>query len=807
MNLSSSLNANKSQTNGAWLATALPQPGYFSQPFPSIFENKPVIREPADKKILIVNDMPDQLELMRKLLRQAGYMVSTALSGREGVEATLSEHPDLIISDISMPELDGIEMCRLIRQHSAVGAIPILLVSAIRKDSESVVAGLRAGADDFLEAPYDPLRLITKVAQLIERSEIEQRLNEAERRFCQLADNINEVFWLVDPNECRLLYVSRAYQVIWGRSCESLYQQPESYLEAVHPEDRRQTRDAVARQKRGESTEAEYRIIRPDGTVHWIHDRAFPIKDEQGEVSRIVGIAEDVTDRKRAEEALRRSEQAYHLLFDSNPQPMWVFDLVTLGFLEVNEAAIRHYGYSRQEFLSMTIKDIRPPGDVPALLEYMSGEVNQFEEGGVRRHQKKDGTIISVETASYSLTLYDRPARIVLAHDVTERRSLEEQLRQSQKLEAIGQLAGGIAHDFNNLLTAINGYSDLAIEGLKTEDPLRRNIEQVRKAGERAASLTRQLLAFGRKQVMQPKVLDINSLVVDLGKMLRRLVGEHIEFITLLRPEAGRINADPGQIEQVILNLVLNARDAMPRGGKLIIETANIYLDEQYAQRHLAVKRGQYVMLTVSDTGIGMDPATQASMFEPFFTTKEIGKGTGLGLSTVYGIVKQSGGDIWAYSEVDKGTTFRVYLPRVTSDAQPYKRTTETESPGRGTETVLVVEDDEKVRRLVREVLRKHGYEVLDAANGNAALSVAESHSGAIHLLVTDVVMPQMSGREVANRLAVLRPEMKVLFMSGYTDDAVVHHGILDANTPFIQKPFATGALARKVRDVLDDRA
>jgi PAS domain S-box-containing protein len=807
VNLHSSVNPNKSQTNGAWLATALPQPGYFSQPFASIFENKPVIRVSADKKILIVNDMPDQLELMRKLLRQSGYMVSTALSGREGVEATLAEHPDLIISDVSMPEINGIEMCRLIRQHFATSAIPILLVSAIRKDSESVMEGLKAGADDFLEAPYDPLRLITKVAQLIERSEIEQRLNEAEKRFCQLADNINEVFWLVDADACRMLFVSRAYQVIWGRSCESLYQQPESYLEAVHPEDRGQTRDAVARQKRGESTEAEYRIIRPDGAIRWIHDRAFPIRDERGKVSRIVGIAEDVTDHKRAEEALRRSEQAYHLLFDSNPQPMWVFDLVTLGFLEVNEAAIRHYGYSREEFLSMTIKDIRPPGDVPALLEYMSGGVNQFEEAGVRRHQKKDGTIISVEIASYSLTLYDRPARIVLAHDVTERRSLEEQLRQSQKLEAIGQLAGGIAHDFNNLLTAINGYSDLTIEGLETEDPLRRNIEQVRKAGERAASLTRQLLAFSRKQVMQPKVLDINSLVVDLGKMLRRLVGEHIEFMTLLRPEAGRINADPGQIEQVILNLVLNARDAMPRGGKLIIETANIYLDEQYAQRHVAVKRGQYVMLTVSDTGIGMDPATQASMFEPFFTTKEIGKGTGLGLSTVYGIVKQSGGDIWAYSEVDKGTTFRVYLPRVTSDAQPYKRTTETESPARGTETVLVVEDDEKVRRLVREVLRKHGYEVLDAANGNAALSVAESHSGAIHLLVTDVVMPQLSGREVADRLAALRPEMKVLFMSGYTDDAVVHHGILDANTPFIQKPFATGALARKVRDVLDGRA
>ena len=382
----------------------------------------------------------------------------------------------------------------------------------------------------------------------------------------------------------------------------------------------------------------------------------------------------------------------------------------------------------------------------------------------------------------------------------------EERLRQSQKLEAIGQLAGGIAHDFNNLLTAINGYSDLTLRRLPAEDPLRHNVEEIKKAGDRAASLTRQLLAFSRKQVLQPKVLDLNSAISELERMLGRLIGEDIELRTMLEPELGRVKADPGQLEQVIMNLAVNARDAMPQGGKLTIETENVSLGEEYAGKHIAVIPGRYVMLAVTDTGKGMDEETKARIFEPVFTTKDLGKGTGLGLSTVYGIVKQSGGNIWVYSELGRGTTFKIYLPRVDEGAAEYKLRAVSQKAFQGTETILLAEDEEMVRKLASQVLGMYGYQVLESANGGAALLMCERHSGPIHLLLTDVVMPEMSGRDVADRLAQLRPEMKVLYMSGYTDNAIVHQGVLNVGAYFIQKPFSPVVLGQKVRQVLDEK-
>ena len=388
--------------------------------------------------------------------------------------------------------------------------------------------------------------------------------------------------------------------------------------------------------------------------------------------------------------------------------------------------------------------------------------------------------------------------------DVTEQKNLEVQFAQSQKMQAVGQLAGGVAHDFNNLLTAITGYSELTLRRLPAEDPLRQNIEEINKAGDRAAALTRQLLAFSRKQVLQPKVLDLNAIVSELEKMLRRLIGENVELRTALGAGLGSVRADPGQVEQIIMNLAINARDAMPQGGKLTVETKNVHLDEDYAKNHVAVTPGPYVMLAVSDTGAGMSEQTQKQIFEPFFTTKEAGKGTGLGLSTVYGIVKQSGGSIWVYSEVGRGTTFKIYLPRVDEGAEEYKRGAGTEETLQGAETILLAEDEEMVRKLARQVLEMYGYRVLEAANGGAALLICERHNEPIHLLITDVIMPEMSGRELADRLAQLRPAMKVLYMSGYTDDAIVHQGVLDEEANFIQKPFPTDALARKVREVLD---
>jgi two-component system, cell cycle sensor histidine kinase and response regulator CckA len=393
---------------------------------------------------------------------------------------------------------------------------------------------------------------------------------------------------------------------------------------------------------------------------------------------------------------------------------------------------------------------------------------------------------------------------VVLSIDVTEGRKIEAQLRHAQKMEAIGRLAGSVAHDFNNLLSVILGYSSMLLSDLKPVDPIRADIDLIRAAGEKAAALTRQLLAFSRQQVLAPQVLDLNELVQESERMLRRLLGEDIELVMLYDKNLSRVRVDPGQIDQVVMNLALNARDAMPGGGKLTIETKDVFLDAAYAADHLEVSAGPYVMLAVSDTGIGMDKETQTRIFEPFFTTKEVGKGTGLGLSTVFGIVRQSGGSIWVYSEPGGGTTFKVYLPRaVQGDARPMPVFVEPTTL-RGTETILLVEDQDEVRRVAQEILTRHGYHVIAAQNAGEALLSCERHPRTIHLMLTDVVMPQMSGRELAVRLETIRPEMKVLYMSGYTDNAIVHHGILDSGIAYVQKPLVPDMLARRVREVLD---
>jgi hypothetical protein len=505
-------------------------------------------------------------------------------------------------------------------------------------------------------------------------------------------------------------------------------------------------------------------------------------------------------------DALQKAEQRYRILFEKNPQPMWVYDQQTLQFLAVNDRAIDHYGYSREEFLAMTLRDIRPEVDVPKLLEAASTPVAHFHNAGTFRHRKKkNGEIISVEITEDTITFDGRAASLVLATDVTERLRLEQHLRHSQRMESIGLLAGGVAHDFNNLLTVINGYADMVLHDVPADSPLCEHIAEIQGAGNRAADLTKQLLAFSRRQVIQPTILNLNVVITDTQKMLRRLIGEDIEIVIQLAEDLGNVQADPGQMQQVIVNLAVNARDAMPNGGMLYLETANVNIEDSVSPGHAEAKVGPYVVLTVTDTGTGMTPEVKQRVFEPFFTTKALGAGTGLGLATVYGMVKQSGGWISLYSEVGIGSSFRIFLPR--TDAEAPQALVVANSAPEGNETVLVVEDQSEVRSFAVAALRRYGYNVLSAESGTEALRIATEHPEPIHLLVTDIVMPGMTGLELAEQSFSLKPGIKVMFMSGYSETALTgRHTYLDPATPYIEKPFTARFLAQRVRDVLGPR-
>jgi PAS domain S-box-containing protein len=550
----------------------------------------------------------------------------------------------------------------------------------------------------------------------------------------------------------------------------------------------------------------EEREVWQDGRVTWVSTTKVPLRDGNGRIIGTFGTSRDITEHKRDEEALRLSrfslDNAADAIFWLRPDALFTY---------VNDSACRLLGYTREELLSMTVHDVNPdhPREVwPAYWSELKQRRSLTFEGNLRT---KDGKLVTVELTANHLEFEGREFNCSFARDITERKRAEqeksamaEQLRQSQKMEAIGQLAGGIAHDFNNLVSVINGYGDFLIHELAEGDPRRSDVEQILEAGEHAASLTAQLLAFSRKQVVQPKILDLNGLLADASTVYRRLIGEDIQLVAKPAPDLGRIEADPGQIHQILMNLVLNARDAMPRGGKLTIETCNADLDETYAHSHSAITPGGYVMLAVSDTGIGMDEGTKSRLFEPFFTTKEAGKGTGLGLSTVYGIVKQSQGFIWVYSEPERGTTFKIYFPRVMDEAGKIARALKAEPELQGTETILVVEDAALLRATIVRALRKRGYTVLDASNGPEALDKARDFAGRIHMLLTDVVMPEMSGKAVASELEIARPGIRTLYVSGYTNQVIVQYGVLDINTAFLPKPFTNEMLARKVREVLD---
>jgi two-component system cell cycle sensor histidine kinase/response regulator CckA len=512
------------------------------------------------------------------------------------------------------------------------------------------------------------------------------------------------------------------------------------------------------------------------------------------------------SERERAIAELWRREEEYRLLFESNPQPMLIYDVESSEILGVNEAALRGYGYTREEFMKLAIFDLNLPGDEPRVREEIARIADQPRMvPGLWKHRRRDGSLLDVEITSHPVSFEGRRARLVLAIDVTERirarEALEEsevQLLQAQKMEAVGRLAGGVAHDFNNLLTTIVGYSDMALERLSPEDPLRPDLAEIRKAGERGAALTRQLLAFSRKQVVETRPLDLNAVVHDVEKMLRRLIGEDLVLETRLASGLGTVLADPGQIEQVLMNLAVNARDAMPAGGRLTLRTANVDRDESESSGG-----GRNVLLEVADTGVGMDEVTKSHIFEPFFTTKEKGKGTGLGLATVYGIVSQLSGHIEVESSPGEGAAFRIYLPRTDETRSPAPAGEAGPAAERKRETILLVEDEDPVRNLLSDVLKKEGFEVLAARDAEEAMEVASRHVGPIALMVTDMIMPGMSGSRLARRLAETRKDMKVLYISGYIDDTMSRRSMSETHAQFIQKPFRPDVLVRKVRELL----
>jgi PAS domain S-box-containing protein len=580
----------------------------------------------------------------------------------------------------------------------------------------------------------------------------------------------------------------------------------------VVPEDQARIASELSRLVRtGErDMSMEIRAYHRDGSIVWVESTGTNLLDDP-DVRAIVGNYRDITARKRSDEALRASELRYRRIVDNTSDGVWMYD-ASGNTTFMNPRMAEMLGCSVESAIGQPVYAFVDE----ALRDEARARVAARKEGVVLlaefRLKRRDGSDLWVSVRSDSL-LDDEgnyESSLALMTDITERRKAEatlrrseEQLRQAQKLEALGRLAGGVAHDFNNVLSVILSYSAMLAADLGPADPMRGDLDEISKAGHRAAALTRQLLMFSRQEVAEPRVLDLNDLLANMGRMLQRILGEDVVLVSVRAPAVGRIRADPGHVEQIIMNLVVNARDAMPTGGKLTIETANVFLDETYAREHLGVVPGAYVRLTVTDTGMGMNAATQARIFEPFFTTKEKGKGTGLGLSTVFGIVQQCQGGIWVYSEPGHGTTFKVHLPRVDAKAD---RITPSVAPVsvRASETILLVEDEDQIRVVAREILRKQGYRVLEARNAGEALLHCESYAGPIHLLLTDVVMPQMSGPELAKRLVRIRPTVRVLCMSGYTDDAVVRHGALADGMAYLQKPITPDNLAQKVRAVLD---
>lgn len=742
-----------------------------------------------------------------RILRQAGFDVKEAGTGRDALRLS-RENPDLILLDVHLPDIGGLEVCRRIKADPQTHWIPVLHVSARSVSPREQAAGLEFGADAYL-TPIDPELLVATVRTILRSIHAGAELRAAARRWETTFNSIGHGVCLLD-RDGRVAQANRAMAELVGRPVEQIAGSSYDlvFSGAIQPPD-------------GWPFERARKSLRREASDiqvgdRWFHVTVDPSLDEDGKFAGAVGTLIEVTEQKRAQEERERlmrqleNERArLQAILGQLPAGVLIVAAPSGELLLSNEQAGR---ILRGAIPEAPERWYHPDGsqyssdELPLSRSLASGEVITNEEVELVRG---DGSRVAVMISSAPIR--DHRGFIIAGvanlFDVTERKQLEQQLRQAQKMDALGRVSGGIAHDFNNLLTIISGYAQMLVDNLKPGDPTRRDLEPIIEAADRAAGLTRQLLTFSRRQIVQPKLLEINRQVSRMNRMLRRVLGEDIELVTSLKSESRHIRSDPGQLEQVILNLAINSRDAMPHGGKLTIETAEIELGNGALDELRKLPPGRYIVLAVSDTGVGMDAETMNHLFEPFFTTKGKGKGTGLGLATVYGIVKQNKGEIVVDSEPGAGTTVRIYFPVAEDDGKIRVETAPRRTAARrGTETLLLVEDEEEVRRLTREMLTRQGYTVIEAGSGPEAVRIWRDRKDSIDMLLTDIVMPRMSGRELADKLKESRPELKVLFMSGYTDDVVARHGVTGGAAAFIGKPFTSEALSRKVRSVLDEK-